>query len=448
MQDLKEEDRMSARALPVWLAAATLCVSVMAVAPQGAAAVSGGAATSAGPTAASSSTDARWNAWVGCWRPESVDGVAPPSHVICVLPTDDDGVAIATIADGRVVSEQRIVADGTQRAVDEGGCKGYETASWSQDGRRVFLQSALNCGGDIERKSSGILALVSSGSYVDVQSVEVSGEHASRTVRYVALAPSETPSVVRDRLHVEELAQETARLRASAPLDIEDVVEATRVAGSQALEGLLVARRSGFTLNADQLRMLSSEGVAPSTVDVMVALTYPEHFEVAEEAPRAANVRDDWGMGMGMGRDRWGTSSISSCYNPILDRSLGYGYYDPYGYRYSRCGYRSYYSPYGYDSYGWGYGTGPVVVVQPAEEPDDVQGKAVKGRGYTRRGTSAGTNAGTARPRAAVPTTTRSAGKSSGTSSGATGSVRSGGSSSSSGKATGRTAKPRTGTGN
>ena len=77
----------------------------------------------------------------------------------------------ATIADGRIISEQQIVADGSRRAVNDGGCSGFESASWSQDGRRVFLKSDLNCGGDVQRTSSGVLALVSAAAYVDVQSV-------------------------------------------------------------------------------------------------------------------------------------------------------------------------------------------------------------------------------------------------------------------------------------
>ncbi|MEO7671070.1 MAG: hypothetical protein ABIV28_02540 [Longimicrobiales bacterium] len=391
-------------------------------------------------------SDARWSAWLGCWRPETVDGLTPPSHVICVLPGSDEGVTIATIADGKIVSEQIIVADGSRRNVDEGGCKGFEAASWSQDGRRVFLKSELNCGGDVQRRSNGVLALVSTASYVDIQTVDISGQKASRTVRYIALRDTETPSIARDRLKSEPMARESARIRASAPLDFDDIVEATRMAGTPAADGLLVARRAGFGLNADRLRSLAAAGVAPSTIDVMVALTYPDHFEVAEEAPRVASDRTPWGGGVGRG-ETWSGTSRNSCLSRVGDRVPAYDSYgfDSYGYGYSRCGYNSYYSPYGYDRYGWGYGTGPVVVLQPSEKPDPVQGAAIKGRGYTRRGTSDGSTVVTkAKPRA-EPTTTRTtegtaAVKGNGGS--ASGSAASGSGSSTS---TGRTAKPKGG---
>ena len=414
--------------------------------------VSALAATNASALAAPPATDARWSAWYGCWRPEAIEGVAPPEHVICVLPTTGEGVSIATIANGRIVSEQPIVADGSRRATDNGGCKGFESATWSKDGRRVFLKSDLNCGGDVQRVSTGVLALISAGSYVDVQTVEVGGEKASRTVRYIALADSDVPSIVADRIGSEPLARESARLRAAAPLDLEDVVEATRIAGGQTVESLLVARKAGFKLDAATLRTLVASGVEPSTVDVMVALSYPEHFAVAEESPRAAEDRErnPWRGDDGIARGGYG----SRCYDAWgMERSTGYGFgYDPYASRYSRCGYNSFYSPYGYDPYGWGYGNGRVVVISggSVDPKEEANGALVKGKGYTRRGASSGA----ARPRS-EPTTQRTGsttGSSTTRSKGSTGStatVRSGGSTGSSSggssAAPARTAKPKGG---
>lgn len=383
-------------------------------------------------------TDPRWSAWYGCWRPEALDGVTAPAHLVCVLPASGDGVSIATIANGKIVSEQTVIADGSRRATDEGGCKGFESASWSRDGRRVFLTSELNCGADIQRKSSGILALVSTGAYVDVQSVDVGGEKASRTVRYIAVYATEMPEIVKARLQNEPLARESARVRAASPLDFEDVVEATRVVGSDAINGVLVARRAGFSLNAGRLRELEAAGVQPATVDVMVALSYPKHFEVEEATPRAGRTENVWGGD----NTRTARGYGSTCYDDFaVDRSFVDYAYDPYGSRYSRCGNNSFYSPYGYDRYGWGYGRGgQVIVVAGSSKADEVNGVAVKGKGYTRRGEATGT----ARPKDAPATTTRAAGTTT-TGSGAVKSGGSGGSSSSG--ATARTAKPKGGGG-
>jgi hypothetical protein len=131
------------------------------------------------------------------------------------------------------------------------------------------------------------------------------------------------------------------------------------------------------------------------------------------------------------------------------DDYLGYGSgpysYSPYGY-----------SPYGLSPYGFGgdpFGVGagfgyygrrpPVIVVTPPGTPS-AEGRAVKGKGYTRRGGSSSGDGGTAEPRSQRGTsstssdrsTTRSRGESSGSS--GKSSERSGGS-----RETGRTAKPR-----
>jgi hypothetical protein len=272
-------------------------------------------------------------------------------------------------------------------------------------------------------------------------------------VRYVALLDNETPSVVVARLKSEPMARESSRIRASSPLDIEDVVEASQTVGSAVAEGLLVARRTGFDLDANRLRALTAAGVKPSTVDVMVALSYPEHFDVAEETPRATRSgSDDWSGGGSMA----GVNQ-TSCYSRINDDRYTYGGYgyDAYGRRYSRCGYNSFYSPFGYDTYGWGYGAGPVVVLQPykGNRSEQVNGVMVKGKGYTRRGTSEGTAQPRTQPATTRTTTTTTGTRASGTTAapakgadtGSSAGASSKGSTGSSGSDTGRTAKPKGG---
>ncbi|HEX6694411.1 MAG TPA: hypothetical protein VF035_06950 [Longimicrobiales bacterium] len=381
-------------------------------------------------------TDPRWTPLLGCWTPDvaaAVEDTPAPAHVICLLPGAGEGITIATIAEGRIVSEQTVTADGGRRAVNESGCSGFETASWSADSRRVFLESDLTCSGNVERISRGVLALVSSGSYVDVQSVTVDGEHATRTVRYVAMSDDAVPAVVRGRLVNEPMAREAARMRAAAPLDYDDVVEATRVIGSGAVEGLLVARRAGFDLDARNLRALADAGVEESTIDVMVALSYPDHFEVEEESP---SPRRSMIAGDGFGDDRIYGITRGSCYD-----EFGFSGWDS---RYARCGYRSYYSPYGYDIYGWNYGSRPVVIVQPGGSADEQEkGAFVKGKGYTRKGASEGT----ARPRSnpATPPVTRTTGSTGVKATSTPSSSKPASTGSSSGTSTGRTAKPRGG---
>ncbi|HSJ13374.1 MAG TPA: hypothetical protein VK939_03105 [Longimicrobiales bacterium] len=343
---------------------------------------------------ASPDQDPRWQPFIGCWQatPAEADADASPTgafafpdaeeseaekpegdRVMCIVPSGD-GVSITTFSEGAPTGT-RALRPGSG-AVEEGGCRGVETTQWSQDGRRLLLSSEMACTGGLERSSRGVLALIGRASLVDVQSVHVAGEEAVRVVRYRALEMAEHPEGFAPD-PAQALARETARMHAAQPLSLEAVVETYRAVAAPALEALLAARRAGYALDAATLLRLADAGLPGSTLDVIVALSYPEHFEVVEERPRervALADYDPYGRRMPW-NSGWGSSRYS-CYG-----------YSPYSY-----------SPYGCDRYGWGRGSGWIYVI-PAGGSGSGQtssARAVKGRGYTRGDAPA---TGTARPR-------------------------------------------------
>jgi hypothetical protein len=215
-------------------------------------------------------------------------------------------------------------------------------------------------------------------------------------------------------------------------------VEASRLVSEPALEALLAAVGHGFALDARTLVRLEQQGIAPSTIDVMIALSYPDRFAVQPREPEERTART-W--------PTYGESALVYQCRDTFYAGMGYRgdcarYFGLRGY--SRYGASFYgYSPWGYDPYGWRYGRTPVVIIRPGEEARE-GGTAVKGRGYT-RGSSPAT--GSARPRSGSQGGGEARGRDGGTSRPAatpatgtsTGSSRSGD--------TGRTAKPRDGGG-
>lgn len=384
-------------------------------------------------TATASPVQPGWEAWLGCWEQAGSD---TGEQLVCVLPgTDARSVRMATVTDGVITDETVLVADGVARPVDDEGCTGTETAFFSRDQRRVFTRAELDCRG-VQRVSTGVLALVSESEWVDAQALTVAGQSAARTVRYRAVSRADTPPAIAALLPAEQrLATEAARLDAAAVLGIDDVVEASGAVAAPALEALLGARQQGFSLNARTITQLAESGVETSTIDVMIALSYPARFAVHERDPNAeyaaAQERDD--------RLR------NECRNPVLSRrysaacyGFGYGsslYYDRYAY--GMYGY----SPWGYDRYGWHYGRSPIIIVQPQPgTPAPRGGNVVKGRGFTAGDQP---SRGRAQPRSQSPSsssTDRSSASSGSSSSGSSASTPS-----SSGSSTGRTARPRSG---
>jgi hypothetical protein len=405
----------------------------------GAAAQQPAASPAAPQSVAHSDGSGGWAAWIGCWRPTDED--APLNALVCVVPGETAGsVRMLSLEDGAVVDESVVHADGRPRGIEEGGCTGTETASWSRDGRRVFMRGDLNCDG-VQRVSTGVIAMIAENEWIDAQAVAIGEQHATRAIRYRAVPISQVPAVVAALLPADrQLVQQSARIHAAGPLDIEAVVEASGAVAAPALEALLAARQHGFSLNAARLAELERRGVPVAVIDMMVALSHPEVFAVQQRQREPAAGQDAWGRaGIGM--------RYSECADPRFARMrvdcdpfYAYGS-SRYGYGYgSRFGY----SPWGYDRYGWHYGPTPVVViVRPDDSGTSTGGEVVRGRGYTSGG-AAGTGR-SAQPREPRPAASGASQGGSATQPAATtGSSSSG---TSSGTSTGRTAVPRGGGG-
>lgn len=322
-----------------------------------------------------------WDAWYGCWMAagdeETTDDAG--TALVCVLPGADAQTArIANVEDGRIVDELSITADGQPRAFDNGGCTGTEMARFSADGRRVYTRADLDCR-SFQRVSTGVIAMVSPTEWVETQGVTVSGQATGRTVRYHAVPASAVPASIRAQLPaIEGMALEAVRLDAAVPLDVDAVIEAADAVGGPALEALLAVRQQEFDLDARSLTRLSDGGVPGTTIDVMIALSYPDKFAVRE-----SSQFDDFGQRAGRNAelDEYCDYMYRSARRPVRRGYYGYGSGyecdDMYGMNY---GYNSMYgnrNGYGmYDRYRWG--RSPVIVEEV------VQGGTVTREGYTR----------------------------------------------------------------
>jgi hypothetical protein len=283
-----------------------------------------------------------------------------------------------TIDDGELQTRDVLVADGSRREVSGEGCEGWESVEFSDDGRRVFSRSEFTCAETGVQTGTGVMSFVSPTHWVDVRSMNVNGEDVAWVQRY-ALVPDERAAAegVEDPTFGVDRAARNARMAASLPIDLEDVEEATRRADAKAVEAWVAETRDGFDLSADELVRLADSGVPGSVIDVVVAVSYPERFQIADaQASRreASRVGGDlpprarrpigWGPRMG----------FSSYWDPFY---MGYGYgYIPYGansFGYYGCGFGGY------------CGYVPTRVIVRPREPEP-RGRMVPGVGYTRGG--------------------------------------------------------------
>ncbi|MDQ6612496.1 MAG: hypothetical protein M3Y64_08680, partial [Gemmatimonadota bacterium] len=412
--------------------------SFFSVRPRVAVALAATAMLAVAPMASAQSADVRWQPWLGCWTPataSSVDVGNISTPLVCVTPvTSSPNVAVATIANGQVVHVEQINTSGTHVAKTVDGCPGWESATWSKDGHRLLMRSEFACGNKTTVKGSAIFAISAQGEWLQIQGNTVGTNASSRAVLYrpagVRLADNSTiddSSAVRTVPTVSDgFAVRSMRMAAAAPVTNADaLLDVASHVDPQVAQTWLTETGQRLKLSAKQLVGLADGGMPGSTIDLLVAMAYPERFSL-QARDRIADdrsgrtmasrtrYRDDWDCGYG---DRmlmygyYGGSCYPGYYGSSIYGSNIYGYSDRYGYANSGYGYNNYY-----------WGQSPIIILprSPDGSPAGAErGRAVKGQGYTRASGSGSTSSGgSSEPRA-------SSGSSSGSSTGSSGTTSS-----------------------
>lgn len=178
---------------------------------------------------------------------------------------------------------------------------------------------------------------------------------------------------IMDPMTGRELAVSTARSQASTALTPATLVETVERAGPSVASALLAERGEQFGIDAETLRALSVRGVPGEVLDVMVALSYPERFEILGSGPDLEpEIRSASASRVAPGRN-WQPSYRYRSFRGYSPWSFGYDpYWDPvwaggFRYGYGGFGYNSFgYSPYRYGGFGSPIYRSPgLIFIQP-----------------------------------------------------------------------------------
>jgi hypothetical protein len=172
-----------------WFAAGLAVVCLMSAAPAGAAPQSAAAQPPRGDDTN------RWQPWLGCWSatpPRFADLEAEPQQV-CVVPVANTlAVDVVTITGSKIVSRERIDPNGEHRPGEREGCAGWDSALWSADMRRVYLQSEYTCTGGVKRATTGLMASAANGDWLDIVGVGLRDKVGVRVLRHRPSPPLPT----------------------------------------------------------------------------------------------------------------------------------------------------------------------------------------------------------------------------------------------------------------
>jgi hypothetical protein len=275
-------------------------------------------------------------AWLGCWSAElSAASVDAAPSILCIAPTTNVNVAdLLTVQEGRVVARETLDATGRPRAMDAARCTGARSATWSRDGRRLFVRSTGTCAG-VPSSTSGLLAMTADGEWLDVEGISAGGGASVHVARYrEVLPPAALPSAARSALRAQALATRSVRVAAGAPVRAEDILEAARALDPGVVEAWILERAQHMDVTETDVAALVNIGVPARIVDALRAVADRESYArdgVVESSPGVAQMEsyydESYALPLGWG---WGWG-----YAIPVGTRFGHGFRDArrFGYR-------------------------------------------------------------------------------------------------------------------
>lgn len=315
----------------------------------------------------STQTDARWYAWLGCWAPDtstSTTRTTSPSTTCIVPVAGSRAVDAMTIVGGTVVTRDRLDAGGKPHTVDGQGCKGTESTSWSASGRRVFLQASYTCAGGTPGSSTTIFAFSPNGEFLRIERVRSGGGSIVSVDRlHGARAPSVLASDAARSIERQQLAINTARAAAAAPITVDEIIDAVHNLDSDVVRSWIVASDQQFDLDGQQVALLARSGL-PAPVMQAIMGSRTSQMAMSGDSTRGGDAYSNYPPNGYANQSYQPMTTMYRCPPEGCPSSNQYSTYNGYGYSQS-MGYSYGYPPYyGYAPYVYTpfYYAAPIIV--------------------------------------------------------------------------------------
>jgi hypothetical protein len=283
---------------------------------------------SAAQTDTKAVADAAILPWLGVWT--AIDETdAPGSAAIEIRPgADGRGLEITTKDAEQPVSES-IIPDGVSRPVVESkACTGTRKHQWEKQTGILLGELEVLCPGEAAVNIFTLKMLTAADRMADILAIK-SPDQTRVAVRHFAFE-KELPSNGEYLAGRESLVLRTAL---SAPWDLDKIISLSKTVETVVLEAALLEKNLQVNLDARSLRKMKSAGTSDSIIDLLVALSAPDKFNIVKNdmiaVEAASSNRPQNGGGYAY---------------PYAAAPPYYGYYYPWGY------YWNYYSP-----FWWGY---------------------------------------------------------------------------------------------
>jgi uncharacterized membrane protein YgcG len=321
--------------------------------------------------------DPQWVPWLGCWQlsEEQLDAREEPrgnialigQTSVCIAPAEQGVLLTAAVRDD-VLVERQLIADGARRNIDTAECQGWEQSEWSRDGQRLFTEGEIQCDGAPMRRVHGVSLMPAPSSWVDIQLVEFDDRQQLEIRRYAPMPLSQITNLpgAPASLPLDPANLRQARRANTEELVLFDVIDASKTTDVRVVEALLIETEPDLNIDSTALIALDDAGIDHGVIDLLVALSYPDHF-VVQQRSRGGS----WSAGAPVGYGAFGRF-----YDPIWYGDLYPYYVTPFGSRGWSGGYYPYFI---------GASTSPFVVLPAGVvDPSSSSGRVYRTHGYTR----------------------------------------------------------------
>lgn len=214
-----------------------------------------------------------WQPFLGCWQPDAGE---EDQGMLCFAAVDGQ-IEMLTIAGGAITHREPFLADGLMRQIEQEGCSGAESARFSNDYRRIYTVSNIACQGQSPTRGTGIIFMASASEWVDVRTMQAEGEETRAWSQWYVRTDERGLNALgvqsgRDR---GLRAAQSAMAFATAPITMEDVIDATDNVDEKAVEAWIAEVNQMFVgLDSEDLIELDDAGVSGDIIDVVVAVSF------------------------------------------------------------------------------------------------------------------------------------------------------------------------------
>ena len=341
--------------------------------------------------------DEHWRAYLGCWASATPSRSVGP--MVCVVPTASaQTVEFVTVDGDSIVSTVPLTASGARVERKVSGCSGWESARWSIDERRLYTEAEFTCADGSKQAQQSMISMRYADTFSRIEVIKSGRGSLSRVVHFTLQLDQQLhPASIASRLpSPQELPSFNARLEAAAEVSSADIVDASKALPSSIVEAWIADRGQKFEFGVSDLRAMRGAGVSEGVVDMIVAVSHPQYFTLAQGGP-TARPRDPF-VGRNGGDVNVARAELERLRLEQMFGGYGSMLYSPYLYGYGA--YSRYGDPYGYNSYwgsygpNYGYGNGwvtggtPIVIITNPPAAPEPPGRVINGSGYSQGGGS------------------------------------------------------------